>query len=256
MEVFPVEYWSNTSSNSIIRDLIVRAGSSVRNELEELIGGGSIEKVIHEDITYQDIYESEENLWNFLFFTGYLKAVDVKLADDDRVAVLQIPNREVRKIYRQQIIRWMKQTLQTKDLSGVFEAAIAGDADRLQEELAPFFANSISYMDNYENFYHGFLLGLFARLDGYKVTSNREAGDGRYDISLESLDGRNEPVIIELKIAVKKKDLERAAKIALEQILQKRYDAPFREEGYLQCIHIGIGFYKKMCWVECEKVKF
>lgn len=95
-EALPVEYWSNTSSNSIVKDLITHATMEVRTELEALISGESIEKIIHEDITYEDVYESQENLWNFLYFTGYLKAVQVKLEEDERLAVLKIPNKEVK----------------------------------------------------------------------------------------------------------------------------------------------------------------
>ena len=167
---------------------------------------------------------------------------------------MQIPKKEVKKIYRQQIIHWMKKTLQTRDLSGLFDAITTGDADNLQRELTPLLVDSISYMDNYENFYHGFLLGILMNLDGYKVTSNREAGEGRYDISLEHLAGVNEPIIIELKMAGRKKELDIAAKKALIQILEKEYDAPFRAEGYSRCIHIGIALYKKMCLVKCEIV--
>lgn len=253
-EALPVEYWSNTSSNSIVKDLITHATMEVRTELEALISGESIEKIIHEDITYEDVYESQENLWNFLYFTGYLKAVQVKLAEDERLAVLKIPNKEVKKIYRQQIINWTRQTIKKKDLSYLYEAVIKGNAQKLQEELAPLLVSSISYMDNYENFYHGFILGILMNLDNYKITSNREAGDGRYDISIESADGLNSPVIIEFKIAGRKPELEAKADEALKQIIDNRYDAPFVSDGYDKCVHIGIGFYKKMCRVKTEIV--
>lgn len=255
-DAFPVEYWSNTSSNSIVKDLIVKADTTIQSELEALIRGEMIEKVIHEDITYEDVQESKENLWNFLYFTGYLKAIEIKMVEDDRVAVLKIPNREVRKIYRQQIINWTRNTIQKKDLSILFQAVLEGDAVKLQTELSPLLVNSISYMDNYENFYHGFILGILMNLDGYKVTSNREAGDGRYDISIEGYDGLHTPVIIEFKVANKRPQLEEAVEKALIQIREKHYDAPFIEDGYEQCIHIGIGFYKKMCRVKCQMVQF
>ena len=255
-DAFPVEYWSNTSSNSIVKDLIAKADTTIQSELEALIRGESIEKVIHEDITYEDVHESKENLWNFLYFTGYLKAIEIKMVEDDRVAVLKIPNREVRKIYRQQIINWTRHTIQKKDLSILFQAVLEGDAVKLQTELSPLLVNSISYMDNYENFYHGFILGILMNLDGYKVTSNREAGDGRHDISIEGYDGLHTPVIIEFKVANKRPQLEEAVEKALTQIREKHYDAPFIEDGYEQCIHIGIGFYKKMCRVKCQMVQF
>ncbi len=112
----PVEYWSNTSSNSIIKDLLSKSTDISRDEIEILVQDGSIEKTVFEDITYQDIYENEENLWNFLFFTGYLKAVEVKMKDDDRVMVLKIPNKEIKKIYRQQIVIWSRNIIKSGNL--------------------------------------------------------------------------------------------------------------------------------------------
>jgi len=126
-------------------------------------------------------------------------------------------------------------------------------AGLVQQELSPLLLHSISCMDSYENFYHGFLLGILLGLDGYKVTSNREAGNGRYDIALESRDGMKAPIIFELKVASKRPELTEKAKDALQQILDKNYDAPFREDGYTHCIHFGISFYRKMCRVEAEE---
>lgn len=250
----PVEYWSNTSSNLIIKDLLTKSTDQIRDELEILVQNGTIEKTVHEDITYQDIYESEENLWNFLFFTGYLKAVEVKMCGDDRVVVLKIPNKEVKKIYRQQIILWSRNTLHSRDLTGLFRAVLCGDAEGLQKELSRLLITSVSYMDNAEDFYHGFLLGIFMNLEGYQVTSNRESGDGRYDICIVSRDGLETPVILEFKTAGNRKMLQAMAEAALNQIEDKRYDAPFEEEGYEECIHIGIGFCKKMCQVKSRRV--
>ena len=250
----PVEYWSNTSSNLIIKDLLTKSTDQIRDELEILVQNGTIEKTVHEDITYQDIYESEENLWNFLFFTGYLKAVEVKMSGDDRVVVLKIPNKEVKKIYRQQIILWSRNTLHSRDLTGLFRAVLCGDAEEFQKELSRLLITSVSYMDNAEDFYHGFLLGIFMNLEGYQVTSNRESGDGRYDICIVSRDGLETPVILEFKTAGNRKMLQAMAEAALNQIEEKRYDAPFEEEGYEECIHIGIGFCKKMCQVKSRRV--
>ena len=245
-----VEYWSNTSSNLIIKDLLSKSTDQMRDELEILLQDGTIEKTVHEDITYQDIYESEENLWNFLFFTGYLKAVDVKMVGDDRTVVLKIPNKEIKKIYRQQIILWSRNTLRARDLTGLFQAVLSGDADGLQKELSGLLITSVSYMDNAEDFYHGFLLGILMNLEGYKVTSNRESGDGRYDLCIVSRNGLETPVILEFKIAKNRRMLESAAEAALRQITDQRYDAPLEEDGYEKCIHIGIGFCKKMCRVK------
>lgn len=250
----PVEYWSNTSSNSIIKDLLSKSTDISRDEIEILVQDGSIEKTVFEDITYQDIYENEENLWNFLFFTGYLKAVEVKMKDDDRVMVLKIPNKEIKKIYRQQIVIWSRNIIKSGNLSKLFSAVLKGDENILQDELAKILSVFISYMDNHEDFYHGFLLGILINMKGYKITSNREAGYGRYDLCIVNRKGTENPVIIEFKIADKKKFMENAAEKALKQIMEKGYDIPLKDDGYKECVHIGIGFCNKMCYVKCEIV--
>ena len=250
----PVEYWSNTSSNSIIKDLLERATDAARDEIEILLQYGAIKKTVYENITYQDIHESEENLWNFLYFTGYLKAVKVWLEENRRVMELKIPNIEVMNIYRQQVLLWSNNSIQSRDLSELFHAALTGEENILQKELADLLSDSISYMDNYENFYHGFLLGIFMNIRGYKVTSNREAGNGRYDLCIISRNGTAAPVILEFKIAKEMKLMEASAEEALQQIIEKHYDAPFEADGYGECIHIGISFYKKVCQVKCQRL--
>jgi len=254
-DALPVEYWSNTSSNSIVRDLLSKATEAGRDEIETLVQQGTIRKTVLENITYQDIYESEENLWNFLYFTGYLKAVNVWLEGNDRVMELKIPNIEVLNIYRRQIILWSRNTIKSRDLSELFSAVLTGDEEVLQRELGKLLVNSISYMDNYENFYHGFLLGILINMEGYKIISNRESGYGRYDLCIVSRNEMKPPVILEFKTAEKKKLIKEAAKQALRQIIDNYYDAPFENEGYEECIHIGIGFCRKMCYVKCETVR-
>ncbi|MBQ5849487.1 MAG: AAA family ATPase, partial [Lachnospiraceae bacterium] len=253
---FPRPYWSNTSSNSIVRSLVEKADEDAKADIETLIQGGTIEKPIHEDITYEDIYKTQENLWNFLFFTGYLKNVKEHIEEENIVLTLEIPNREVRYIFKNTIREWFDSRIRVRDLSSLFEGILKGDAEQIQQELSPILLESVSYMDSYENFYHGFLLGILTNLNGYKVTSNREAGDGRYDISLESRDGLKDPVILEFKIGKRRPDLMKKAEEALQQIVEKRYDTPFIEEEYEQCIHVGIGFVRKMCRVKCETVRY
>ena len=253
--MFPIEYWSNTSSNSIIKDLLSGATDAVRDEIETLVQKGTIKKMVFENITYQDIYESEENLWNFLYFTGYLKAVNVWMENDDRVMELEIPNKEVMKIYCHQILLWSRNTIQSRDLSRLFGAVLEGNEGVLQNELGKLLGNSISYMDNYENFYHGFLLGILMNMKGYKILSNRESGNGRYDLCVISRNEMKAPVILEFKVAKKQKLLKETAEQALQQITRNHYDAPFFEDGYEECVHIGISFYKKMCQVKCQTVK-
>ncbi|MBO6137645.1 MAG: AAA family ATPase, partial [Lachnospiraceae bacterium] len=127
-DAFPVSYWANTSSNSIVRDLIERADSDTKGEIERLIEGGSIEKPIHEDITYGEIYQGQDNLWNFMFFTGYLKVISQRFENETIFATMVIPNLETRYIYSQKIINWFKQELvQKADRSALFETMKNGD---------------------------------------------------------------------------------------------------------------------------------
>lgn len=253
-DAFPKPYWSNTSSNHIIRHLIEAADEDTKSEIEVLIRGGSIEKVVHEEITYEDIYLNQDNLWNFLFFTGYLKKVSERMSEEDIILELRIPNLEIRYLFRNTIQSWFDERIKIADLSALYKGILTGNAELIQQELAPVLVNSISYMDNYENFYHGFLLGLLMNLEGYKVSSNKEAGYGRYDISIEGRDGMKTPVIMEFKLAQKRPELTEKAKEALAQIVDRNYDAPFVADGYQSCIHIGIGFCQKMCRVEAEEV--
>ena len=252
-DAFPKPYWSNTSSNQIVRYLVESAEDEAKAEIEALIQGQSIQKVVHEDITYEDIYKNQNNLWNFLFFTGYLKKTKETLVEENIVLTLEIPNREIRYLFRNTIQLWFDEKIKTTDLSRLYSGILSGNAGLVQQELSPLLLHSISCMDSYENFYHGFLLGILLGLDGYKVTSNREAGNGRYDIALESRDGMKTPIIFELKVASKRPELTEKAKDALQQIVDKNYDAPFCEDGYTHCIHFGISFYRKMCRVEAEE---
>ena len=254
-KAFPKPYWSNTSSNRVVRHLIEQADDSVKEEIEHLIQGGSIERAVHEEITYEDIYKTPDNLWNFLFFTGYLKKIEERQEERNIYLKLAIPNEELLYIYENTVREWFNERIQARDLSALFQGILQGNAEVIQTELSSLLLNSISYMDSYENFYHGFLLGILMNLNGYKVTSNKEAGDGRYDISIEGLDGLKIPVIIEFKVADKRPKLIPKTEQALKQITDNRYDVPFIEDGYEECIHIGIGFCRKMCRVKCEMVE-
>ena len=247
---FPVAAWSNSSSNSIVRDLIERANTDVQREIEALMNGGTIEKIVHEEITYGDIYQSEENLWNFLFFTGYLKQVSTHMEDDDVHVQLAIPNREVHAIYRNQIRTWFREEVEQTDLSPLYHSMLEGTVENFEQELGKQLRKTISYMDSSEGFYHGFLLGLMANLHDYATKSNRESGDGRYDICIYNADISLPPILIEIKCAKRFKELGEACEKALAQIEAKHYAEELAEEGYSEVICYGIGFFKKQVKVQ------
>ncbi|MDO4556228.1 MAG: AAA family ATPase, partial [Lachnospiraceae bacterium] len=251
--VFPTASWSNTSSNSIVKDLMEHSSDDVREEVEELVNGMTIEKKVHEDITYEDIYRTEENLWNFLFFTGYLKQAGMRMEGVNRYVTLAIPNKELLYIYENTIETWFQEKVKEQNLDALYKGMLSGDDKIFEKELIKQLQTMISYMDNKEAFYHGFLLGLLANLKGYRKKSNRESGNGRYDICIYSLDVSNPPVILELKIAKHYKDLDAVCVEALNQIEEKNYGEELAEEGYEEVICYGIGFFKKQVRVHGKR---
>lgn len=247
---YPRPYWSNTSSNSIIRELIEKADMGIRREVEELVSGGTIEKPIHEEITYEDIHRTQDNLWNFLFFTGYLKAVSTRFEVDTLYLTMRIPNEEVKYIYRNSISEWFQQSVQSTDFSELFQALIKGEAATVESVIKQQLQKSISYHDNAEKFYHGFLLGLLSGMQNYEVISNRESGDGRPDIMLKPLDEKQPAVILELKRTDRFNQMEAMCDKALVQIEEQRYEEGLLDEGYGKIIKYGICFCKKSCMVK------
>ncbi len=248
---FPRSYWANTSSNSIVKSLIERADDDTKSEVEELIAGKIIEKPIHEDITYGDIDSSMDNLWNFLFFTGYLKKAWIKMNENNEiVAGLTIPNEEIRLIYKNTILNWFESGVKSRDLTKMYDAIVTGDAVTFENELVDLLTESISFYDAYENFYHGFLLGSLVNMKRYIIKSNREAGKGRSDIVIRYPNSRGAAVILELKVAKNIRQLEEKCDEALNQIEDKHYDKPLLEEGYKNIIKYGITFYKKDCMIK------
>ena len=247
---YPKPYWSNTSSNNIVRDLVERADMVMRQQLETLLSGGTIEKPVHEDITYDTIYDSEENLWSFLFFTGYLKNVSLRLVGREPWITMSIPNEEIAYIYDNTIRSWFQDKINTSDLSRMYQAVMDGNADVFQKELSSLLQKSISYMDSQESFYHGFLLGILGNMREHIVKSNRESGDGRLDICVRSLDVTQPPAILELEISSTFKGMAAACDEALKQIDEKNYDNWLPEEGYSEVWHYGIAFFKKQCMVK------
>lgn len=134
-KAFPSPYWANTSSNSIVRTLVEHASLSVKSDIEDLIDGGTIEKAVHEDITYEDIEQSDDNLWSFLFFTGYLSMKSSRMEGENLYVTMAIPNVEVRYIYNHTILNWFRDEIKGKDLSGLFQAIIAGESDKVQADM-------------------------------------------------------------------------------------------------------------------------
>lgn len=249
-DAFPRPYWSNTSSNSIVRELIDGADMHIRKEIEELIAGGTIEKQVHEDITYEDIHKTQDNLWNFLFFTGYLKAVDQRFDVDTIYLTMTIPNEEIRYIYRNSIKEWFECKLKNTDLNVLYNAVLDGDCDTFAEQVNRQLSETISYYDYSESYYHGFLCGLLKGCNRYATISNRESVNGRPDIVLAYPSARGPVVILELKVVKSFYELEAGCDAALKQIEEQDYAAYWRNEGYTNITKYGVCFYKKECMVK------
>ena len=244
----PVSYWKNTSDNAIIRSFIDYSGPSISKKLELLLSGGYIVQTIEEDLTYDYLHSSEDNLWSILYLTGYLTRVREMPASDGALA-LTIPNAEVKEIFRSTIQKWFKDSSQTWNRQAMFQALWAGDSETLTKEIGKLLRKTISYHDYKEDFYHAFLAGILASFH-YSVESNREHGEGRSDIVV--YDEENSRVVIfEAKVAKSPEELPAACDAALQQIEARQYAEDFRDE-YDEILCYGIAFYKKRCLVKRE----
>jgi hypothetical protein len=250
---YPKSYWANTSSNSIVKSLIEKSDDETKAEIETLIEGKTIEKPIHEDITYDEVYDSMDNLYNFMFFTGYFKKVNERLDEDTRYLELAIPNREIKYIFREKVLKWFNAKIKAEDLSKVYTSVLKGDVETFQSEINRLLRKTISFNDAYENFYHGFVVGVLSGIDGYIVKSNREAGDGRSDIYIRPLSIFQRAVIIEIKVCDKPKELFTKCDKALDQIEKMKYEEELNEEGYEDIIKYGMAFYRKDCLIKVKE---
>ena len=247
---FPKPYWSNTSSNSIIRELVEEADSDTKEEIQMLIDGKTIEKPVHEDITYGEIHKSQDNLWNFLFFTGYLKVVSKRFEDRRIYLTMSIPNDEVLTIYEDTIREWFDRQTKAIDFQPFYRAVLDGKTEEMEDFLSSLLEKSISYYDNREAFYHGVMVGLFGGLSGYAMKSNREYGNGRPDLVLSPYNPRKPVIIFEFKSCRKYTEMAEGCRAALDQIEEKDYAAPFLDKGYTRIMKYGICFCEKTCMVQ------
>ena len=248
-------YCLNTSSNSIIKNFIERANDTTKWEIETLIEGKTIEKPLHEDITYNDIYDDLDSLWNFILFKGYFKKISERMDENtqEKFVELAIPNLEVKYIFRTKILKWFNEKIKSEDLSILYTSIINGEVDVFQKEVNRLLKKTISFNDAYENFYHGFMIGLLSHMDGYIVKSNRETGDGRCDIYIKPLSIFDKAVIIEMKVCDKPKELFTKPQDALQQIEDKKYAYELNESGYEDIIKYGMAFYRKDCIIKIKE---
>ena len=260
----PQTYWINSSGNSLVRRLINRADSSTKDEIERLIAGEAIEKVIRLDLTYDEIENSIDNIWSVLFTTGYLTKIgEEKLLDSESYAYkLVIPNKEVREVFVLQIQEWFKAVVANENdtMKLLSRAILDKDEQQIARQLNIVMGRMISILDTKapddmkENFYHGLLLGLLRGSNpGWLIKSNRESGDGFSDILIKPEDP-DAGIIIEVKYAKEIKGLDAACDAAMAQIKDKRYDEALRDEDRCDILAYGIAFCRKRCRVVGEKL--
>ena len=260
----PQTYWINSSGNSLVRRLINRADSSTKDEIERLIAGEAVEKVIRQDLTYDEIENSIDNIWSVLFTTGYLTKIgEVKLPDSESYAYkLVIPNKEVREVFVLQIQEWFKAVVANDNdtMKLLSKAILDKDETILARQLNIVMGRMISILDTKapddmkENFYHGLLLGLLRGSNpDWLIKSNRESGDGFSDILIKP-ENPDLGIVIEVRYAKEFKGLDAACDAAMAQIKEKRYDETLRDEGRCDILAYGIAFCRKRCRVAGERL--
>ena len=255
-EALPEDYWSNTSSNSIVRRFIDKSNKQTKDEIEQLIAGESIVKEIRQELTYNELDKSVGHLWSVLFTAGYLTQ---KGRLDSKRYRLAIPNREIRELFLTQIREWFQDTTSENvmKLDKFCRAFPDGNAEIIEELLNDYLWNTISIRDTAvakerkENFYHGILLGLLSHMENWLVKSNQESGEGYSDILVEVPESRT-GVVIEMKYA-QGGLLDTACAEALQQIEERQYTAKLESDGMKNIVRYGIACYKKHCRVMKEQ---
>lgn len=259
-EAQPQNYWSNTSSNDAVRRFIKQADTAaVKQEIEKLVAGETIRKEIRQELTYQDMYSTVDNIWSVLFTTGYLTQ---RGKPDKKTFCLAIPNMEIREIYTEQIMALFKEDMRSnrEDTEAFCHALQEGDAAEVEKRFTDFLRRTISIRDTFvkkrlkENFYHGILLGILSCYNAWIVSSNEEAGDGYSDILL-MMEDEETGVVIEVKYA-ENGNLDECCRKALEQIETNRYEETLRDEGSTRILKYGIACYKKRCRVMCAGKRY
>ena len=246
----PASYWKNTSDNAIIRSFIDYTNAKISQKLETLLEGGYIVQQIEENLTYDYLHSSEENLWSILYFTGYLTQVreeDLPEALSEDETALMIPNAEIRQIFATTVKKWFSDSAQGWNRAALFRAMWSGDAETLTDEINDLLYKTISYHDYKEDFYHAFLAGILAGT-GCAVKSNREHGEGRSDVVVYNMEKR-QMAIFEAKYAKTLDGLEVSCEAALQQIEDRQYAKDFADD-YDDILCYGIAFYKKRCLVK------
>ena len=257
-DIPPQNYWANTSGNEVIQQFLECMGKEqklTKTELERLVNGEIVQKEINQELTYKELYSSMDHLWSALFMTGYLTT---RGEPDGNRYNLVIPNREIRNIITNHILKLFKENVahDGKTVNEFCNALLAGDAESVEQIFMEYMAKTVSVRDTFvrkptkENFYHGLLLGILGYKEGWFVTSNREAGNGFSDIMIQ-IDDEDTGIIIEVKYAENGHE-EQECQNALRQIAEQEYMVAFEQNGIHKILAYGIACNRKKCRVMME----
>lgn len=236
----PISFWANTSGNDLVVKYIQNGDKKLRKEFDLLMNGQSLIKYIKPELTYREM-DNINNIYSFLLLTGYLKVIKDR---GENQYELVIPNKEVYEIYKQSFMSYFEDYTTSKK-NELYQELVDGDAKKVNLLLNDILLRSISYFDNQESFYHGFLVGL---LNDYEVVSNRESGNGRFDVCVLPENILGTVVLIECKHSISEDDLIDDAKEGARQIVEKKYLEEHRFKKYENAIGYGMSFYKKQCY--------
>ncbi len=243
----PRNYWKNTSHNGILLSFVKRTDFKVRGKFEILLNGGTIVQTISDELTYDTLYSSEDNLWSVILMTGYLTKADAR--EEGETVSLKIPNREIASIFEDTVVKLFKDTIDSSGQKALMAALWMRDEQEAEKAISDLLWKTISYHDYHEDYYHAFLTGAFVGM-GYEVESNKEKGLGRPDIFLKDDDNRR-VIIIEAKKSKKEADMDKDCDEAIRQIIAGKYGEGLY--GYTQILCYGISFFQKQAKVKVWK---
>ena len=249
----PVSYWKNSSDNGIVRSFIDYSGETITRRFEILLAGGYVVQKLTDDLSYENLHSSEENLWSVLYFTGYLtrfRESGIEKGLPEGCMALVIPNEEVKGIFEATIKKWFEESAQKWDRNRLFASVWSGDEEELTLQMTKLLRKTISYYDYKEDFYHAFFAGIFAGA-GYVVESNKEHGEGRSDITVQDYSG-DRAAVFEVKYSKSADDLQKDCQEAVLQINDRMYAEEFQDD-YARVVCYGVSFYKKRCRVRLKK---
>ncbi len=246
-DLAPKNYWKNTSHNGILLTFVKRTDFDVSDKFEALLNGGSVSATITDQLTYDSLHSSEDNLWSVLLMTGYITKAETD--ENSSSVTLKIPNKEISSIFQDTVVQFFEETADTETISSLINAFWQSDETVATKLISDLLWNTISFNDYHEDYYHAFLTGIFVGR-GYNVESNKEKGLGRPDIYLKDKKNRR-ALIIEAKKSETEADLEKDCDKAIKQITEKKYAEGLY--GYEQILSYGVAFYQKQAVVKKMK---